>query len=85
MAMRPLTKPITKADPDFAEEFFTQRKRAESRQFRLQVDRQTKASYETYEEAEQAGLAIKRGYPILQVGVYDAVQGINKIIELLPV
>ena len=86
MAMRPFTKPITKADPEGpAEEFFTQRKRAESRQFRLQVDRQTKASYETYEAAEQAGLAIKRGYPILQVGVYDAVQGINKMIELPPV
>ena len=59
-----------------------QGKRPDSGQFRLQVDRQTKASYGTYEAAEQAGLAIKQGRPILQVAVYDAVGGINKLIEL---
>jgi hypothetical protein len=59
-----------------------QGKRPESGQFRLQVDRQTKASYLTYEAAEQAGLAIKQGHPILQVAVYDAVGGVNKILEL---
>ena len=32
--------------------------------------------------AEKAGLAIKRGRPILQVAVYDTVGGVNKIIEL---
>jgi hypothetical protein len=50
--------------------------------FRLQVDRQTKDSYVTYEAAEAAGLAIKQDYPILQVAVYDSVDGVNKIIEL---
>jgi hypothetical protein len=46
------------------------------------VDRQTKESYATYEAAEAAGLAIKKDYPILLVAVYDAVDGVNKIIEL---
>jgi hypothetical protein len=45
MAIRSGTKPITKAEPDGpTAEFFTQRKRAASRQFQLQIDRQTKAS-----------------------------------------
>ena len=60
----------------------TQRKRVDGGRFRLQVDRQTKASYATYEAAEQAGLGIKKKHPILQVAVYDGVEGVNKIIEL---
>ena len=58
-----------------------QRKQPEHR-FHLQVDRQTKASYATYEAAEKAGLAIKRAHPIVQVSVYDAVQGVKKVLEL---
>ena len=60
----------------------TQRKRVDGGRFCLQVDRQTKASYATYEAAEQAGLGIKKEHPILQVAVYDGVEGVNKIIEL---
>ena len=60
----------------------TQGKRPDSGRFRLQVDRQTKESYTTYEAAEAAGLAIKKSHPILQVAVYDRVDGVNKIIEL---
>lgn len=60
---------------------FGQGKPPEVGQFRLQVDRQTKASFVTYKAAEEAGLAIKQGHPILQVAVYDTVNGINKIIE----
>jgi hypothetical protein len=58
-----------------------QRKRVDGR-FRLQVDRQMKASYATYEAAEKAGLGIKKEHPILQVAVYDGVEGVNRIIEL---
>jgi hypothetical protein len=60
----------------------TQRKQVDSGRFRLRVDRQTKASYATYEAAEKAGLGIKKEHPILQVAVYDGVEGVNKIIEL---
>ena len=50
--------------------------------FRLQVDRQTKATYATLEAAEAAGLAIKKGHPIVYVGVYDQLKGINKVIQM---
>jgi hypothetical protein len=60
----------------------TQRKRLDGGRFRLQVDRQTKASYATYEAAEKAGLVIKKEHPILQVAVHDGVEGVNKMIAL---
>jgi hypothetical protein len=84
VAARERTKspPISPAEAEPAAEFFTQRKRPESGRFRLLVDRQLKGSYATSEAAEAAGLAIKEGYPIVQVTVYDAVDGINKAIEL---
>jgi len=66
-----------------AREVLGQRKRPEKGQFLLQVDRQIKTSYATYEAAEEAGLVIKRGHPIVQVAVYDTVASVNKIIELL--
>jgi hypothetical protein len=59
----------------------TQRKPVGGR-FRLQVDRQTKGSYATYEAAEKVGLVIKKEHPIVQVTVYDGVKSVNKIIEL---
>ena len=73
--------PVADADEP-APELKGQGKRPDSGQFQLQVDRQTKGSYLTYEAAEQAGLAIKQGHPILQVAVYDAIGGVNKILEL---
>jgi outer membrane protein assembly factor BamD (BamD/ComL family) len=63
-------------------EFFKQRKKPESAQFRLQVDRQTKRSFATQEAADAAGLAIKKAFPVLQVTVHDAAAGVTRIIEL---
>jgi hypothetical protein len=65
-----------------AEERLGQGKPPEKGPFRLQVDRQTKDSYATYEEAEAAGLVIKKRFPIVQVAVYDAVKSERKILEL---
>ena len=62
------TKTITSQLDDTVQELLTQRKRPDSGRFRLQVDRQTKGSYATYEAAEAAGMAIKKDYPMLQVG-----------------
>jgi hypothetical protein len=59
-----------------------QRKRPEAGQFHLQVDRQTKGSYTTYEAAEQAGMAIKKSHPVVQVAVYDVIASVSKIIEM---
>ena len=77
------TKTITIASEpdDTVQELVTQRKPPDSGRFRLQVDRQTKGSYATYEAAEAAGMAIKKDYPMLEVGVYDSVESVHKIIE----
>ena len=84
MIARKETKTITmKQDQEEpVEERVGQQKRADVGQFRLQVDRQTKQSYPTYEAAERAGIAIKKSYPLLQVAVYDLVASVNKIIEV---
>jgi hypothetical protein len=69
--------------PALADELLGRRKPPEAGRFRLQVDRQTKASYVTREAAEQAGLAIKRGFPIVHVTVFDADAGQSETIVLL--
>ena len=81
---RQSTKTITmpSAPEETVPERVTQRKPADSGRFRLQVDRQTKGSYATYEAAEKVGPVIKKEHPILQVAVYDGVESVNKIIEL---
>ena len=61
---------------------FSQRKRPEICRYLLQVDRQTKGSYPTIEAAQAAGLAIKKGHPIVQVSIYDSVDTVNTFIEL---
>ena len=88
MTTRQSTKTITmpsatmaSATEESVPERVTQRK-PEGGRFRLQVDRQMKNSYATYEAAEKVGLGIKKQHPILQVAVYDGVEGVNKIIEL---
>jgi hypothetical protein len=73
-----LKKPVS---DESVPEKVSQRKQPESGPFRLQVDRQTKESFLTLEAAEKAGMIIKKGYPIVQVAVYDTVNSINKIIE----
>ncbi len=60
----------------------SQVKRAPTGRYQLQIDRQTKSSYQTSEEAEAAGLVIKRQYPIVQVSVYDSVDYHNILVEI---
>ena len=64
--MRPGTKTITMAPApeESVPEPDTQRKQADAGRFHLQVDRQTKASYATYEAAEKVGPVIKKEHPI---------------------
>jgi hypothetical protein len=82
------SKTISLAQPDAAvveepvPELLGRRKRPEVGQFRLLVDRQTKASFATYEAAEKAAMAIKTGHPIVSVVVYDAKAGENHVMEL---
>ena len=85
MSARARAKTITNGTTDLKEPILKplrQGKQPDKGQFRLQVDRQTKASYATYEAAKEAALAIKKAHPILHVTVYDAVERVNKLIEL---
>jgi hypothetical protein len=92
MGAQDTTKTITtrakaRSDPNPAtpeeqeQQSLGQRKRPGSR-FCLQVDRQTKASYATYEAAEQAALVIKKRHPIVRVAIYDTIESVNKVIDL---
>jgi hypothetical protein len=81
MTIRSRMTALTPKHEDGAPDLPTQRAAPEAGHFRLQVDRQTKASYATYEAARDAGLVIKRAHPIVQVAVYDASEGLNQIIE----
>jgi hypothetical protein len=86
LSERSKTKTITlePAIEEPAPEMFGQRKRPDLGKFRLQVDRQTKASFETFEAAEKRGLDIKTKYPSLQVAIYDVAGSVNTIIEATP-
>ena len=82
MATRPEIK-VKKSEPDdTAQEAPSQKAKKEAGNYRLQVDRQTKAFYMTEEAAEAAGLVIKKGHPVVQVSIYNSAEGVNKIIEL---
>ena len=82
MATRPEIK-VKKSEPDdTAQEAPSQKAKKEAGNYRLQVDRQTKAFYMTEEAAETAGLVIKKGHPVVQVSIYNSADGSNKIIEL---
>jgi hypothetical protein len=79
MALRAAPK-VKKDDPiENTPHPASQRTRTEAR-YRLQVDRQTKRSFDTMAEAEEAGATIKLAHKIVQVSIYDAVDCINTLI-----
>ena len=81
MAPRQIKMPEKDVSEQVIDEAFPQRKRPEVGRYLLQVDRQTKRSFQTQEEAQTAGMIIKKGHPILQVSVYDSGDSISTILE----
>ena len=81
MASRQIKMPAknSRAEQE-AEEVFSQSKRPEPGRYLLRVDRETKNFYTTSEAAQSAALAIKTGYPIVQVSVYDRVEHTHTIV-----
>jgi hypothetical protein len=71
-----------KAAPDETVPESTGQRRPVMERYRLMVDRQTKASFDTSKAAETAGLAIKTAHPLVQVMVYDALEYGTQAIEL---
>jgi hypothetical protein len=84
MASRQIKMPVKdESDKDKEiDDVFSQRKRPERGRFLLQVDRQSKGSYTTAEAAHAAALVIKKGYPIVQVSVYDSVDNTHTLVEV---
>jgi len=80
MASRPEIK-VKKSEPEESAAP-SQKVKKETGSYRLQVDRQTKAFYETEQAAWTAGLAIKKGHPVVQVSIYNTEDGSNKLVEL---
>lgn len=80
MASRPEIK-VKKSEPEESPAP-SQKVKKETGNYRLQVDRQTKAFYETEQAAWTAGLAIKKGHPVVQVSIYNTADGSNKLVEL---
>jgi hypothetical protein len=81
MAPRQIKMPVKDDSVKDVEEVPSQRMRPERGRFLLQVDRQTKGSYTTSEAAQAAAMVIKKGYPIVQVSVYDSVDNTNTLVE----
>jgi hypothetical protein len=81
MASRQIKMPVKDESDIHVDEAPSQRKRPESGRYLLQVDRQTKGSYQTAEAAQAAARVIKTGYPIVQVSVYDSVDYTHTLVE----
>jgi hypothetical protein len=82
VAPRQIKMPGKDSSDKEAEEVFSQRKQPERGRYLLQVDKQTKGSYKTPEAAQSAALEIKRGYPIVEVSIYDSVDNSAWLVEL---
>jgi hypothetical protein len=82
MATRQIKMPRKDGSENETDEVPSQRQRAESGRYLLQVDRQTKGSYPTAEAAQSAALVIKKRYPVVQVSVYDRVGNTSTLVEL---
>ena len=81
MATRQIKMPVKDNSEHEVEEPLSQQKRPERGRYLLQVDRQTKGSYQSSETAQAAALVIKKKYPIVQVSVYDSVDNSNTLVE----
>jgi hypothetical protein len=85
MALRPTATTTTKIRAKDSEPIedtprvVDQRRQPDARYW-LQVDRQTKRSFETLESAAAAGLVIKKAHPVVQVSIYDSVDLVNQIV-----
>ena len=79
MALRAAVKTKSSDPIEQAPLAVDQRKQVEQR-YRLQVDRQTKRSFDSLEAAAEAGTVIKRAHPIVQVSIYDALDCVNQLI-----
>lgn len=55
--------------------------RPQLKRFRVCVDRQVKSSFDDAAEANKVASAIKQGFPVVSVAVYDAQESVSTDIE----
>jgi hypothetical protein len=82
VAERPMKMPAKKNSDDEAPEVVSQRAKPKRGRYLLQVDRQTKGSFQDMEAAQSAGREIKAGFPILHVAIYDSVNSSHTLVQL---
>ena len=82
MTPRQIKKLVKYKSDKARDEIFSQQKRPESGRYLIQVDKQTKASYETAEAAHSAALEIKKGYPVVRVSIVDSIENSSRLVEL---
>jgi hypothetical protein len=83
MTEREMKMPKKKVSKDTEEEngiMPSQRQRPESGRYLLQIDRQTKSSFQTFDDAHSAGSRIKKGNPVVQVAIYDRVDHLHTLV-----
>jgi hypothetical protein len=68
------------AKPEQAEEERPRRQQTDTERYLLQIDKQTKRSFKTPEDAQAMGLEIKARFPILQVSIYDSVSNSRTVV-----
>jgi hypothetical protein len=73
------TKNVTKKER--AEEARSEQSEPETGRYLLQVDRQTKRSFNTPEAAQSAAMEIKTRFPALQVSIYDDVTKSRTVVD----
>jgi hypothetical protein len=65
-----------------SEEAPSQRRQTEAGCYLLQVDRQTKSSFDSFEAAQSAAMQLKSGFPILHVSIYDSISKSYTLVDL---
>ena len=82
VAPRQIEKFVKHGSDKPADEIVPRHNQPESGRYLSQVDKQTKASYDTAEAAQSAALEIKKRYPIVKVSIFDSIESTNRLIEL---
>jgi hypothetical protein len=82
VAERPMKMPTKKNSDEEVPEIVSQRVKPDRGRYLLQVDRQTKGSFQDMGAAQSAGREIKVGFPILHVTIYDSIDGTHAPVQL---
>lgn len=69
------------ADKNVASVAVRSQQRPATLRYLLRVDRQTKSSFDSLDQAEQAGRRIKDAFPVVQVSIYDTAMSESTVLS----